>query len=185
MPALLSTVARSTPTATCQIHVWRRMPGPCVHRLKPPSVVPPQAALRDLTCYTCSHQGRRSHAVEEGGAVVSYDEEGRGPSLGSWHSRGGRGRRELLVLLLTWERDGRARERGNSMREEHGCCRAQHAWEKRKREKDGVVCEKHTIRMTRFLSPSYIFCADSFLVSLLRTVNIKNRSIFYVGCLKH
>jgi hypothetical protein len=65
--------------------------------------------------------------VEEGGAVVSYDEEGRGPSLGSWHSRGGRGRRELLVLLLTWERDGRARERGNSMREEHGCCRAQHA----------------------------------------------------------
>jgi hypothetical protein len=83
--------------------------------------------------------------------------KGGGPSLGSWHSRGGRGRRELLVLLLTWERDGRVRERGSSMREEHRCYRAQHVWEKRKREKDGVVCEKHTIRMTRFLSPLYIF----------------------------
>jgi hypothetical protein len=48
------------------------------------------------------------------------------------------GERELLLLLLTWERDGWERE--SPMGEKKSHRPAQHVWEKRKREKDGPVC---------------------------------------------
>jgi hypothetical protein len=69
--------ARSMSVATCEVHTNAASGLASQRRLGPPSVTPPRFTLKDLTCCTCHHRGRWSHAMEEGGAAVSCDKEGR------------------------------------------------------------------------------------------------------------
>jgi hypothetical protein len=70
----LSSINLSPPSSGRAVAAWRSP-----HRLGPPSIVPPQAALKDLTCCTCRHRGRWSHAVEEGEVMSWRKEEPRCP----------------------------------------------------------------------------------------------------------